>query len=721
MLSRHVIPVRSGPCWALKGTLLRHRVIKVVYLVLLVAPVLVAFLVADDLDDVAVLGNTGDVWITETDGSADAVAVGRVVSAFARDHDASVVREESDFHDPDRVTHLYVATDDRGSAPGTWLERGYSTFGSGMRFHTHPFQQITEPDPRGVYHVFGSDDAMEALQVKFAEVGLTGEVVPPFDFGERFQYQAVGGPSGMPPLGLVVGIVALGVVLSVGASVLVGAKEYAVLRLHGMSFLQMLWRDLKQLAKFWLIAAAGVAAVTLIVVGLYNGFGRLGLFAAVAGTLAAVLSLLAVVAHIAGLVLATRSRTLRGLKGGIAAGPALTSTYLVRVCAALVVLLSGGATVESWQQAAQQEASQQRVALLGQDATYVAIRGSRTPETSELVSDQVGQWLRNADRRGQVIATYQWSMAQIAPEVGLPGSFVLRVNETFLTRQQILDPSGKRYHPDPGSEAVRVIIPEKFGDHADAIAELVPGIVNPEDEGARVHDAGVKQEWAHDDQTVATFQSNESMAPLGRLVLDDPLLIVVPNGSHVTSNHNYTAMATRDGIIFPDRQDALDAIGQQVPREDIGDLAPVTRRVAIESAQATQELRLNVLTLSSALLVLFVTGLGVCVIYGRKNAQTIFVKHISGWPLLSIHRNLFMLDLLVAAALVAWVGWNIWRRITALEQFSDLGVPPPPTLPGADWWELAAAAGVAVLATTILIAGVVLIHRRIVKEHAADV
>ncbi|MDV6013000.1 hypothetical protein [Haloechinothrix sp. LS1_15] len=694
---------------------MRHRAVKIVHLALLVASTMLAFLVLEELDEQAALDYTADIWIKDTDGSASAVQAGSMVRNFAHDHDISVVRQESDIREPDRVSHLFIAAGDPDSAPASWLERGYSSFSGGMRFHTHTLDQISDPDPRGAYHVYGSEDAVKALQAEFAELGLTGDVVPPFDPRQHIQSQAA-------ELGLVFGVVALGVVLIVGASVLLSAKEYAVLRLHGMSLPSMLRRDLRRLAPFWLIAVAVVAAITLVVLGLYNGFARVGLFSLVAVGLAGTLSLLAILAHAGALVLATRSSIVRGLQGAVATRPAMASTYLVRVAAALLVLLLGGMTVGSWQQVQQQEAHHEEVASLGEDATYVAFRGSRTPETSEAMSDQVGRWLRSADDRGQVIVSYHRLLAEIAPPgAGLPAGHVLRVNETFLAEQQILDPEGNRYVPEPGDDRVRILVPEKLHEHADTITERVPSMINPADQGARVHEAGVEHMWARDGQAVATFQSDEMTALIDRLMLDDPVLVVVPNGSPVTSPIDYTAMATRDGVIFRDRQDALDAIGREVPREHITELAPVAGRAAAEHAEAAHELRLGALTLMAGVLVLFVTGLGVCVIYGRKNAQTIFAKHISGWTFLAIHRKLFLLDTLVACALLSWVGWNIWSRTTALERFTERGVPPPPTLPQPNWWELAPAAGVAALAMTMLVVAVGLAHRRIVKAHAADV
>ncbi|MER6948313.1 hypothetical protein ABT294_30225 [Nonomuraea sp. NPDC000554] len=448
----------------------------------------------------------------------------------------------------------------------------------------------------------------------------------------------------------------------------------------------------------------------------------------VAGGLAGVLSLLALIAHLGALALVTRSDILRGLKGEVAPGPAMASAYLVRIAAALLVFVVGGTTVVFGQDITCRQESSKHFAALG-EATYIALPGSRTQEAGEKMLEQVGRWLRGADKRGQVIAVFRWPLEQFgSPGARVPHGDLLFVNDTFLAEQPILDPSGRRYGPDPRGR-VRVIVPEKLRDHAGVITRNVPSAINPADEGRRVLQAGVDQVWARDGQTVFTFGvwprgfegEGPDGLPLDRSLLRDPVLVVIPNGSPLVSDRNYSARATQDGIVFKNPRDVLAAVGREVPEEQIAGMIPVAQRAVADRTQSVHKLWISVLNLTAALAVLFITGVGVCVIYARKNAQAIFAKHISGWSFCAIHRKLFVVDALVAIAILAWVGWDNWTRLTAAREFTDQGVPPPPDLLPANWWELAPAAGVAVLATALLVAALGLAHRRIVTEHAADV
>jgi hypothetical protein len=696
-----------------KECLLRHFGMKIVYLVSLIISALFAFLVLEDLDKEPTLGETAALWIVENRGSSSGAEATRIIASFARDHRVSIVRKVHDIRNPDGLLHLYIAAGNPHSAPASWLDQGFSSFGRTVRTETHTFEEIGFPDLRGMYHVYGPPDAIESVRKEFGRLGLTGRLILPSGLAKWIIYYA------LSPLGRAYFVVAASMVLTVGASVILSSKGYGVLRLQGMSFLAILQRDLRRLVPFWLAAFVSTTAITLIVLGLYNGFARLELFAAVAAGLAGALSLVALCAHIGALILVTRGDILQGLKGKVAPGPALATAYLVRIAAALLVLVIGGATLVSLGDVLRREASQKSFAPLG-EATYIALSGSRTPEAAEEMSQQVGRWLRRADQRGQVIIAFRLPMEWFGrPGTKAPESDLLVVNDTYLDTQPILAPSGARYGPDP-RERVRVIVPESQRKHAGAIIQSLPEVINPGDGGKQVRQTGVDHMWAKDGQTVFAFSSGNKGEKLDRSLIHDPVIISIPNGSPLIPDGNYTAMATMQGIIFKDPQDVLAAIGRDVSVGHISEINSIRQQAAEEHAQAVYKLRLSIFSLVAALVVLFVTGIAVCVIYARKNAQAIFAKHISGWSFLGIHRWVFILDTLVAAGLLAWVGWDVWIRFTQLNEFAALGVPPPPGLLPPNIWEFAPAVGVAALAAAMLGVALGTAHRRIIREHATE-
>ncbi|MGW0988005.1 ATP-binding cassette domain-containing protein [Streptomyces sp. NPDC002486] len=124
--------------------------------------------------------------------------------------------------------------------------------------------------------MFGTAATVDALVAELNRLGLTTSVTHPASYSE------LTGRYSDDPLFQAFCVVALAAVTMTGASVLLNAKTYGVLRMQGMSFTGILLRDLRQLAVYWLAAAGTVTAVTLASLGLYNGFAWLGLFAVVA-------------------------------------------------------------------------------------------------------------------------------------------------------------------------------------------------------------------------------------------------------------------------------------------------------------------------------------------------------------------------------------------------------------------------------------------------------
>lgn len=689
---------------------------KIISAFVLMFSAVLAFLILQDLDKQPTSGETSAVWIRQIDGSANGRRTVRMVTAFARDNGVSIAREQDDVRDPDRLRHLYIAAGDPAGAQASWLTEGFPAFGHLVRTQTHPMTDLRFPDPRGIYYVYGGRPGVEeALKAEFAKIGLGGQLVPPRTIGWQVLRFAA------KPLGLMFAVVAIGVTLTAGASVLLSAKQYGVLRLQGMSRTRIVRRDLRRIGPSWLFCATAVAAVTLTCLWFYNGFARLGLFALTVGGLAGSLCLLMVLAHLGALALVARTQLLRGLKGEVPAGLTLTSLYVVRIAAAMVVLVTGGITATAWQETARLQESRQAFATLGNTfpgAAYISLTGSRTPEGGDEMSVQVGRWLRKADKRGEIIVVQPEQLQEsTSPGVWAPKRDLLVVNDTFLAMQPIVDPAGKRYGPDPEGR-VRVIVPEGLRAYADDIAKNVPTIVNPIQQGAQVSKAGVDQVWAKDNQTVFGFGAG--VFEKNKAVLRDPVMVAIPNGASFYTDDTYGSLATQDGIIFKDSRDVVAALGREVPEEHIYGIVSVVQQARSELAQAWDELWLRLLTLAAGLAVLVVSGIGVCVIHARKNAQAMFAKHISGWNFVAIHRRLLILDGAVALALLAWVGWELWDRASVIAQYTALGSPAPPSIPPVSPVEVLPAAAVAALATTMLVVVLAVVHHRVITNHAAD-
>ncbi|MET9430122.1 hypothetical protein [Streptomyces sp. NPDC003036] len=716
-----------------------HRGIKFVHAAVLAVSAVMAFLFVRGLDEELVLGNSAQVWVFDSDDAVSGADIARAIASFSDDHGVTVARELPDLKNPDRLRHLYLAPGGPGSEAASWLDEGYPRFGRQVETDVHPIAEVGQRDPRGYYYVFGPPEAAGALADELSELGLRVSVQHPL------------APANLPLLfsgGDLFGsfwVVALAAVTMTGASVLLGARAYGVLRLQGKSFMDLLLRDLRQVALFWSVAAGVVAAAALAFLHLYNGLAWLGLFAAVTACLAGLLVLFVLAAHAAALALTFRVDVLRALKGRLPARAAFVGTYLVRVPALLLALGVAMDVALAGQHVLARQESQDTYARAG-DAVTLRLNGSLVGEEKRMIT-QVGGWLRRADAAGQVIVAGRRDLQSVSSDAPLPQGEILVVNDAFLAAQPVLDPKGHRYapaeprptaqatHPQaaepcttarPAACAVRLIVPESLSAHAPALSAAVPGVFGRLDPDLRRR-LTVETLPAKSGQRLFGYNSgrlspNTAHTPDDdRSLVRDPVLVVVPNGSKILTDDTYTAFATQDGIVFPDPDDALNALA--VDKDDLHTyvtaVRPVRHSAALALREAVNDFRLRLFNLVAAVAVLLITGVGVCVIHARKHAQAIFAQHISGWRFTRIHRQVLAVEALLAVFLAAWVPLQVWQQNQDLAEFTSQGIPapfPPVRITALDTGVIAGLVTAEVCAVLLALA---VFHRRVVKEGVA--
>lgn len=702
-----------------------HRGIKFVHATVLVFSAMMAFLFVRGLDEQLVLGNSAQIWVFDSNDSVSGTQVARAITSFSVDHGVTVARELPDVRDPDGLRHLYLTSGDPQSDAASWLDDGYPGFSRHVDTDVHPIVEIGQHDPRGYYYVFGSSKAADALVAKFADLGLRASVQHPLSRSELALLF-----SG-DDLFRSFWVVVLAAVTMTGASVLLNAKAYGALRLQGKSLTDLLVRDLRQLAVFWSVAASAVTASVLVFLGFYNGLAWLGLFASVAAGLAGLLVLLVLIAHAAVLALTFKVEVLRALKGELPARVAFVCTYLVRIPALLLALGIAVDVALAGQNVLAHQDSQDAYAKVG-DAVTIRLNGSLVGEEEQVIT-QVGRWLRRADAAGKIIVVGRRDLQSVSSKSHLPQGEMLIVNETFLAKQPVLDPTGRRYSPvaqdGRASEAhsVRLVVPESLTRHASDIRAAIPDVLGRLDPDITRH-LKVEILRAKSGRRLFGYNSgnlthNAAHAPDDdRSLVRDPVLVVVPNGSKILTNDTYTAFASQEGIIFPDPDDVLNAIAanKNELQTYVTAVRPVGQNAALELRDAVNEFRLRLFNLIAAVTVLLITGVGVCFIHSRKHAQAIFAQHISGWRFTATHRFILGIEGLLAAFLAWWVPIQVWQQNQELKEFTSRGIPapfPPVQLTALD---LGVIAGLVATEICAVLLALGVFHRRIVKEGAAE-
>ncbi|WP_405830944.1 bacteriocin-associated integral membrane family protein [Streptomyces sp. NBC_00105] len=693
-----------------------HRGIKFAHAVVLAFSATLSFLFLRSLDEDWALGHSAVVWVTDADGAASGSQVAAAVADFAAKNHATVAREVPDLKDPSHRRHLYLAP---GGPHSDWLREGYPAFSRGYRTEVHPVSELGQRDPRGFYYVIGPDAAAASLTRTFDELGLVSSVNQPFSLA---QLTTVYADSALYRSFFVV---ALAVVTMTGASVLLNAKAYGVQRLQGRSFGRILLRDMRQLAAFWSVACAAVSALTLLALGLYNGLAWIGQFAAIALGVTLALSLIALVTHSAMLWLTFQTDVLRALKGELPARAASISAYVVRIPALLLALSIATAVVLGAQDVLARQESREAYAKIG-DATSIRFNGSLASDTAlRSLDENVGPWLRQADRDGQIIVAGHRDLRLSAGIPGLTKGDLLVVNESFLAKQPLLDPAGRRIEPTAAApDQIRLLVPENLAQHTARLKELTPTWLSPSDPG-KIAPAQVKTVPTKDGQRVFTYnprgKSRASDHPgADDSLVTDPVVIVFPNGAPYLSDKGYTSYASQRSIVFQNPDDVTAGVQQRHLESYVTAVTPVGQDAALELRKVVGDFRLQLFNLVVAVAVLLITGVGVCIVHSRKNAQAIFARHISGWTFTATHRPVLLLEGLLAVLLAGWVPFQVWQQNQDAARYESLGIPaptPPAEFTGLDFGVTGVLVAVEVAAVLVAL---VVFHRRIVKEGATE-
>ncbi|MEV0372210.1 hypothetical protein AB0I10_20655 [Streptomyces sp. NPDC050636] len=679
-----------------------------------------AFLFVQGLDESGVLGNSALVDVLDSDDSVSAAQVVQAVEKFSAERGVGVAREVSDLQNPDGIRHLYLAPSGTQSLTAAWLDEGYPAFSGNYETRVHPIADLGQRDPRGSYYVFGSAADADDLMAKFGELGLTAEISHPLSYAELSDRYSD------DPLLRALWVVALAALTMTGASVLLNAKSYAVLRMQGMSFVGILLRDLRQLAVFWLVAVGAGVAVTLAFLGFYNGFAWCGLFASVAVGAAVLLAVLALATHAAVLALTFKVDVLRALKGDLPSRHASISVYLVRIPALLLALSIATSVSLAARDVLTRQENRDAYDAVG-DAVSLRLNGAFAMHTDQL-DKHVGPWLREADGQGKIIVAGRSDLQGAAPAAQLPAGEILIVNDTYLGEQPVLDPAGRRYTataqsgktPDPRS--VRVIVPESLTPHAPAITKAAAEIIDPD----LNRDIPIKTLKSRTGQRLFGYNTganvyNSAHGPdEERSLVRDPVLVVVPNGSRFLTDDAYTTFATQAGIVFPDPDDALNGIKAEELQNYVSSISPVGQKTAMDLRASANKLRLQVFNLIVAVIVLLGAGIGVCIIYSRKNAQSIFVQHIGGWRYLATHRFILAVEVAIAVIFATRVPFDAWAQQQELKKYAAAGEPAPFEPVHITVLDLGVITGLVAFEFGAVLLALAFFHRRIVKEGATE-
>lgn len=651
--------------------------------------------------------HSASVWITEDAGTSDSEQVARTVERVAAEQDIAIGFTFPDLNTPGSLQHMYLAVGDPDSKHASWLESGYPSFSRAMELRVHPMDGFGDLSPRGFYLVFGPAENAQVLADALAEHGLSQT---PGGSEARLWQSFLSGPLfNALAIALLVGVTAI------SAGVLLGSKGYGVQRLQGRSYGQILLRDLAQTARLWALALPCATVATLVFLGFYNGWNQLDFFARIALVFLGAFACVAVAVHAAVLGLVHATAILPSLKGRIPVRTTQAGAYLVRVPVLVLVLTVLGSVVHLTQTTREQYAALEVFAQTG-ETSHITLNGSTGFDDVAATDPFIGPWLRQADRDGQLIIADQQPPESVMP-VGSPrpGFNVIAVNDTYLAEQEVLSPTGERYGAAASDGRVRVLLPQTHASHHGGIQQAMAGWLQVNTGGGGAG-ADVEILPTADGQTVFTYGSHNPRGLEELPFLRDPVIIALPNGA-VLSDSNYVNYMTHGALLFPDPVVVEQARADPQMAEYINTVQTVHDKAASSYSADLLLLRIEAFNLAATTAVLLLTGIAACIIHVRTQAQTIFVRHISGWTFTATHRRFLALEAVIA---LGFVGWSTWDTLTTLRVLRDPTRHLPPEWTPTSGLEPFYAVAIAVSGLVLTLGALTFFHRRIVREGASQ-
>ncbi|MFD6949494.1 hypothetical protein A6A08_05160 [Nocardiopsis sp. TSRI0078] len=691
-----------------------HRGVTFAHATFLVLSALLSFLVVREFLEATPGPLATLVQVRGADEAAGRDGVHEAVASFTEEHRVNIALEVTDPRDPGGVRHLYLAVGAPEQPGGSWLEQGYPGLSPGYRTEVHSWAEAADLDPRGAYHLLGPEEGAHAFVDAVSAYGLDAHLAPAHENDEWFKVARDGAFSDAFAIAVLYGVVA------VGTGVLLNARSYAVLRLQGMSPARILLRDLVQLARFWAVAAPGVAAAAAGLLLLHGALSRAGLLLEVALSYLSVFTAVGLATHAAALALVHVPGIVPALKGRLPARLATAGAYAVRVPALVLVLgLTANLALSLQVLQGQQEGQALFAEADGVSRLHFAQNVDELYEQE--TTEEFGESLRTLEARGRLLlaAPSDDTSTLGGTSRSLPGGLaMIVVNDAYLERHPVLGLAGESHGPSSGG-GVRVLVPGTHADLEDALGEEVGRRLREswEEAGDTPPRVGVETALSRPGQRLFTYGATPMGNRSGIPFVQDPVVVAVPNGSEILRPARYRDYAMSGAALVLDGGKDT-AVEEWALPAYLDSVQPVALKAADEYRDASFQVRMEGFALAAAIGVLFITGITVCVVHVRTHAQAVLARHLHGWSFPATHRTLLMLEVPLAAAFVGWAGWNSARALALLR---DPAFPAPaPSIVQALTLEPFLAAGTAALGLGLVLAVLALLHRRVVREGTAE-
>ncbi|MBU4214482.1 MAG: hypothetical protein KJ792_07495 [Actinobacteria bacterium] len=619
-----------------------HRIASVAVWMSLVFASVVAFQLFVAVDEAQPAGTQRAFKVVTVDTPTKAAAID-AIAATARELHRTIYKVQPDPRDSmqGRVLFAFVGDEDAFESHGGYDYPAFSTQATTTR--VVPADTLSTEDLRGTYVTDAGADQMTQLLAMLDTAGITAR--DNTVNGAALLVYSVGKAN----LAGSFAVMAVALGLAVSYSVARNRKVYALKALHGYRRMDNLRTELVAASTTFGLGAAGLLAVGLPLLGIYNHFRQAPGFLRVWATTILVLY----VALVALVVLAVSSLP-RGNIPTVLKGEQVALRNGVLAASAQIVVLAIVAATTS--------AAMSRVEAI-HDSLDVSSRWSqgdplyalRLSVAASTHDDEVqagpglAAVIADMETSGHaLLVQYQGRVMVEDATIGPTGSEPLIVNNGYLERQVVNDADGGRITDLPGEKNdFTLLIPTSYtGDPQALLSKYVDYfkdfacLVGRGDEPSFACDPKGTITFTAPGQDLFTYNGTAFLPAemqQDATFLHDPVVVVVPAASELISPLLYVSYASQDNLLFSDPaalDTGLQAHGVRGYFQGIDNAADaVTTSVAL----AQRELRMDTFSLVLGWAVLILSSVVMVIVYCDRRKRPMFVGLIHGYSFASRH------------------------------------------------------------------------------------
>lgn len=610
----------------------------------------IAFTYHDTLDTQAPLGTQSGFTVTAlppTDAKAD---VASTFLSLAEQHHINIYKVSPDSEGSDRGRILFAFVGDPANYVGDPVTGQYPSFNTTFITKLRPYKDITTQDMRGLYavNVGGQELAPLMRQLSSSGFDATLEDSPQAALlGYVLFGKSITGP-------LLV-VTALGLLVSVA---FYSSKRFAIFTvryIHGQSRVRGAMAEAGRVAAFYGLLVGVCLAGNVLGLYWYNRLAQGAAYFSTLGLLLAIGMVVLLAGHALIFTAMIRWKPSEVIKGKTP----LAHLALLSVLAQAVALGVCFPTISAGLLTLSDIARDSRLDnnwLAAKDFVTISISGTTNGDEFTALAPKFGSLVRAEEQKGRLVLADRPRTGPEGPAGYGPNTgSVLIVNNKYLSEQDVLSPSGQRIGPvSEGDGQIHLLVPTDVGPLPEATIEEYEewALFQRSLDGKASSEAELTVDVVETAPNQEIFNYGAKSAGKEPTQLN-PVIVVVPESSHILSSDFYQSAASRDSVFFTSASVIKEEIISAGLDKSISAINSISDRALAERNVRLADSRAQTMSISLFAAILVALSIVLARVYFERNRHRLFVEAVHGKAFSAMHAQFLMLTALMAFGLLA--------------------------------------------------------------------